>query len=476
MGGSRAARDVIVLKFGGTSVADAAAIERAAEIVRSRQAGGAAVIVSAMSGVTSALLEIAEQAACGQLIVALQLIEGLRTRHLREAETLLGTGAEADDICGDLSALWDEAANLAAALSVLGHLTPRSQDAIAAFGELCSAPLVSAAFRQRGLPAAEIDARQIIITDDSFGRAAPRPDAIARAARERVLPVVSRGAVAVLGGFIGATAQGIGTTLGRGGSDYTAALLGAALDAQAIEIWTDVDGMLTSDPRVVPDARLIEEIRFDEASELATFGAKVLHPSTIAPAVQRGIPVYIFNSRNPGGRGTRITASAPIREVTAIAGKRDVTVVRVRSLRMLLAHGVLRRIFEVFERHRVSIDVVATSEVSVSVTVDDPTRLEPLLVDLAPFGDVAIERRRAIVALVGAGLGGGSRTMARALEALGDIRVHMLSLSATEINLTILVDDELLPAAVRALHGAFFGEATPEGIGAPRSGRAERVR
>jgi aspartate kinase len=467
---------VIVLKFGGTSVADPEAIERACAIVTSRQARGAAVVVSAMSGVTNTLLEIAEQAACGQLIVALQLVEGLRTRHLHAAEELLGSGSEADELCSDLSALWDEVANLAAALSVLGHLTPRSQDAIAAFGELCSAPLVVAAFRQRGLPAVEIDARTVTITDDSFGRASPRMETIARAARDIVLPRLTANEIPVLGGFVGATAQGVTTTLGRGGSDFTAALLGAALDAEAIEIWTDVDGMLTADPRIVPDAHVIEEIRFDEASELATFGAKVLHPSTIAPAVQRGIPVYIFNSRKPEGRGTRITASAPLRDVTAIAGKRDVTVVRVRSPRMLLAHGVLRRIFEVFERHRVSIDVVATSEVSVSVTVDDPTRLEPLLVDLAPFGDVAIERRRAIVALVGSGLGGGSRTMARALEALGDIRVHMLSLSATEINLTILVDDELLPAAMRALHGAFFGSRTREAGEARAPMTSERMR
>lgn len=455
---------MIVLKFGGTSVADAEAIERATAIVRGRLPRHPAVVVSAMAGVTNALIEIAEQASRGQLIVALQLIEGLRSRHLRTAEAVLGACAESDDVCGDLSALWDEAANLAAALSVLGHLTPRSHDAILAYGELCSAPLIAAVFRQRGLLAVELDAREITITDDSFGRASPRPELIARAARERVLSRVTAGEVPVLGGFIGATAQGVTTTLGRGGSDFSAALLGAALEADAIEIWTDVDGMLTADPRMVPTARLIEEIRFDEASELATFGAKVLHPSTIAPAVQRGIPVYIFNSRRPEGRGTRITASAPMREVTAIAGKRDVTVVRVRSPRMLLAHGVLRRIFEVFERHRVSIDVVATSEVSVSVTVDDPSRLEPLLVDLAPFGDVAIERRRAIVALVGSGLGGGSRTMARALAALGDLRVHMLSLSATEINLTILVDDEMLPAAMRALHAAFFEHETPRGI------------
>lgn len=456
---------MIVMKFGGTSVADAEAIERAANIVRGRMARRPAVVVSAMAGVTNALVEIAEQASRGQLIVALQLIEGLRGRHLRTAEQLLGSCAESDDLCGDLSALWDEAANLAAALSVLGHLTPRSQDAILAFGELCAAPLVAAVLRQRGMNAVELDPRAIIITDEDFGRANPRPDLIARAGREQVLARITAAEVPVLGGFIGATAQGVTTTLGRGGSDFSAALLGAAVEAEAIEIWTDVDGMLTADPRIVPSARLIEQIRFDEASELATFGAKVLHPSTIAPAVQRGIPVYIFNSRRPDGHGTRITAAAPLRDVTAIAGKRDVTVVRVRSPRMLLAHGVLRQFFEVFERHRVSIDVVATSEVSVSVTVDDPSRLEPLLVDLAPFGDVAIERRRAIVALVGSGLGGGSRTMARALSALGDLRIHMLSLSATEINLTILVDDEMLPAAMRALHAAFFEQRAPEGIG-----------
>jgi len=265
----------------------------------------------------------------------------------------------------------------------------------------------------------------------------------------------------VLGGFIGGTAQGVTTTLGRGGSDYSAALLGAALEADAIEIWTDVDGMLTGDPRVVEGARLIEHIRFDEASELASFGAKVLHPNTIAPAVKRGIPVYIYNSRRPEGRGTRITAEAPLRPLTAVAGKAGVTVVKVRSPRMLLAHGVLRRIFEVFERHRASVDVVATSEVSVSMTVDDPSRLEAIIVDLLPFGDVAVERNRGVLALVGCALGGDSRTMARALGALGDVRVHMISLSATEINLTLVVDGDRLQPAMRAVHAEFFGAGAP---------------
>ena len=454
---------MIVLKFGGTSVADAAAIERAAGITRTRLPDGAAVVVSAMAGTTKTLLEVATRSAAGELIVALRLVEGIRERHLRAAEAMLAGTADGDELCAELSATCDELASLAGALAVLGHLTPRSQDAIAAFGEQLSAALVVAAFRRLGLPATPVDARAVIVTDDAFTRATPQPEAIAMAVRATVLPLVAAGEVPVLGGFIGGTRQGVTTTLGRGGSDYSAALLGAAAEATAIEIWTDVDGMLTGDPRVVDGARVIDHIRFDEAAELASFGAKVLHPNTIAPAVRRGIPVFIYNSRRPEGGGTRITADAPRRSLTAIAGKGDVTIVKVRSARMLLAHGVLRRIFEVFERHRVSVDVVATSEVSVSMTVDDPSRLESLVVDLAPFGDVAIERNRAILSLVGAGLGGGSRTMARALAALGDVRVHMLSLSATEINLTLLVDADQLAPAMRLVHGAFFGDAAASG-------------
>jgi aspartate kinase len=269
--------------------------------------------------------------------------------------------------------------------------------------------------------------------------------------------------VPVVGGFVGATEHGIITTLGRGGSDYSASLLGAALGAEAIEIWTDVDGMLTADPRVVPDARLIQRIRFDEASELASFGAKVLHPSTIAPAVRVGIPVSILNARRPQGQGTLIAFDAPRRPVTAIAGKEGVTVVKVRSPRMLLAHGFLARIFEIFDRHRTSVDVVATSEISVSLTIDDARHLESLVVDLSQLGDVSIERNRGIVALVGAGLGADSQAMARALGALKGARVHMLSLSASGINLTMLVDADQVTSAMRQLHSEFF----PPGVNPP---------
>ncbi len=454
---------MIVLKFGGTSVTDAAAIRRAAAIVQSRQARAPIVVVSALGGATNLLYEIADQAARGQLIIALRTVEALRTRHLDEADALLGTGREASDVAGEMSAMFDELASLAGALSVLGDLTPRSQDAIAAIGEQLSSILVAAAFRKAGLPAVHVEARQVMITDDNFAKAEPQPEAIAEAARRLIAPVVRDGQIPVLGGFIGSSAAtGVTTTLGRGGSDYSAALFGAALQTEAIEIWTDVDGMLTADPRVVPAARLIERIGFDEASELASFGAKVLHPSTIAPAVRLGIPVYVLNSRNPASPGTMITFDTPRRPVTAIAGKSDVSLVKVRSPRMLLTEGFLRSLFDVFERHKTSVDVVATSEVSVSLTVDDASHLDALIVDLRALGDVAIERNRGIVAIVGAGLSDGGVSMARALQALGDVRIYMLSLSATGINLTIVVDDEQVQPAMQRLHAEFFERGKAE--------------
>ncbi|MEX2177699.1 MAG: lysine-sensitive aspartokinase 3 [Gemmatimonadaceae bacterium] len=448
---------MIVCKFGGTSVGDAEAIRRTAGIVQSRLDRQPIVVVSALGGATNTLLALAEQASRGQLIGALRAVEGLRERHLRETSALLGTGDEGADIGAELSGICDELASLAEALSVLGHMTPRSLDAVASFGEQLSSIMCATAFSKLGIPAEHVDARRIMITDDQFTRAEPQPDAIADAARQILLPIMREGRVPVLGGYIGSTsAGGITTTLGRGGSDYSASLLGAALKADCIEIWTDVDGLLTADPRVVPGSRTIEQVGFEEASELASFGAKVLHPYTIAPAVRIGIPVCVLNSRNPEGRGTLITFDAPKRPVTAIAGKSDVTLVKVRSPRMLLTEGFLRELFAVFERHKTSVDVVATSEVSVSVTVDDASRLEELLVDLRQLGDVAIERNRGIVALVGASLSDHSEAMSRALHAIGDTRIQMLSLSATGINLTIVVDGDEVNALMQRLHAEFF--------------------
>ena len=454
---------MIVLKFGGTSVGDAEAIERTGRIVASRLDRQPIVVVSALAGVTNALIGIGEQAAKGHLIGAIRAVEGLRDRHLQQTELLLGTGKEAADTAAEVSAMIDELAHLAEALATLGDLTPRSLDAISAYGEKMSSLMCVAAFARQGLPAVHVDSCEVMITDSTFGRAEPQADEIAAACRYSVLPLIRKKKVPVMGGFIGsAKGSGITTTLGRGGSDYSASLYGAAVKADAIEIWTDVDGMLTADPRVVSNAKLIEAIAFDEASELASFGAKVLHPNTIAPAVRLGIPVYILNSKRPEGTGTKITFEAPKRAVSAIAGKNNVSLVKVGSPRMLLTEGFLRSLFEIFERHGTSVDVVSTSEVSVSLTVDDPSRLEAIVSDLRALGDVSVERNRGIVAVVGAAIADGGEAMARALGAIGDVRVHMLSLSATGINLTMVVDDDQVKPAMQHLHNAFFGEAAAQ--------------
>jgi aspartate kinase len=452
---------VIVVKFGGTSVGDADAVRRAASIVASRRDRQPIVVVSAMAGVTNALLAIAEQSSRGQLIGAIRSVEALRERHMQQAELLLGDTPECVELCSELSAMIDELAHLTEALNTLGDVTPRSLDAIAAYGEQLSSQLAVAAFRKCGLPAEHVDARDVMITDESFTRAEPNLDAIAEAALRVLAPVARDGRIPVMGGFIGATPRGLTTTLGRGGSDYSAALVGAALQVEAIEIWTDVDGMLTADPRVVDGARLLDRVGFDEASELASFGAKVLHPMTIYPAVRLGIPVLVLNSRRPEGKGTLITFEAPRRAVTAIAGKSGITLIRLRTPRMLLSEGFLRTTFDVFHRHRASVDVVATSEVSVSLTIDDAERLDALLPDLRELGDVAIERNRGIVALVGAALSSGGEHMARALGALRDTPIHMLSLSATGINLTIVVDGEQVSPVMRRLHEEFFHDGVP---------------
>jgi aspartate kinase len=452
---------VIVLKFGGTSVGDAEAIARTGRIVATRLDRGPIVVVSALAGVTNGLIAIAEQAAKGHLIGAVRAVEELRERHLQQVDALLGTSDEAADTAAEISAMIDELAHLAEALATLGDLTPRSLDAITSYGEKMSSIICAAAFRRQGLPAVHVDACEVMITDAQFSRAEPQSEEIAVACRAHVIPHVRDGRVPVMGGFIGsAKGSGITTTLGRGGSDYSASLFGAAVQAEAIEIWTDVDGMLTADPRVVPNARLISQIAFDEASELASFGAKVLHPNTIAPAVRRGFPVYVLNSRRPEGTGTKITFEAPKRPVSAIAGKNKVSLVKVGSPRMLLTEGFLRSLFEIFERHHTSVDVVATSEVSVSLTVDDASRLEAIVGDLRALGDVSVERNRGIVAVVGGAIAEGGGAMARALGALGDTTVHMLSLSATGINLTMVVDDDQVNPAMQRLHAAFFG--TPE--------------
>lgn len=461
---------MIVMKFGGTSVGDAAAIHQVAEIVAGKSDRAPVVVVSAMTRVTDALLHIARIATERRYEEAAVIIDELRERHLTTARELLADAEIANDAYSrdwavrSIEYQFTELSGLARSVATLGELTPRSQDAIVSFGERLSSVIVAAAFRARGVLAELVDSRQFILTDNQFTRAAPDMAETHRRAREVLQPVIESGCVPVAQGFIGSTTDGATTTIGRGGSDYSAAIIGAALGAETIEIWTDVDGLMTADPRVIPNARRIRIISFAEASELSYFGAKVLHPSTVLPAIEQGIPVQIFNTRNPSCEGTLIVAKprSSRNRIKSIAFKRGVTIVNVTSTRMLLAHGFLRAIFEVFERHQTSIDVVTTSEVSVSMSLDHTDSLEIITRELERIGEVSIEHEKAIVCVVGDNLKFTPGVAARLFRAIENTNVNMISQGASEINLTFVIDERDVEPVARALHDEFFKEADPE--------------
>src|ERR1700733_1051373 len=355
---------MIVMKFGGTSVEDAAAIDRSCGIVGKRVARKPFVVVSALGGATNGLLEAGSFAARGEIGKAMTIADRLEYRHI---ELLPSTASH-----------FERLRELLKALEAIGEFSPRTQDLIASYGEALSSLIFVDRMKRLGFDAVHIDARRCVVTDDRFGRASPMMDVSGPRLEDAARPHLNAGRVVVMGGYIGATLSGTTTTLGRGGSDYSAAIVGAGMNAEEIQIWTDVDGMMTADPRIVSGAWKVKDISFAEASELAYFGAKVLHPMTVLPAVEKNIPVYVLNSRKPNGTGTRITREArPCTNlIKSIACKRGITVVTVSSSRMLMAHGFLRALFEVFDRHHTSVDMVATSEVSVSLTLDSVSALD----------------------------------------------------------------------------------------------------
>jgi len=363
------------------------------------------------------------------------------------------------ELLAAIDELFAELEAIVHALAVVEEVSPRSADTIVTFGELASSRIVAAALEDAGIPARFVDARSVLVTDAAHGAAQPDRAATDERLRSLVQPLVADGLVPVLAGFIGATAGGLTTTLGRGGSDYSAALFGAGLAAEEIQIWTDVDGMLTADPRVVESPRVVKRLSFDEASELAYFGAKVLHPSTILPAVGLGIPVRILNSHRPEAEGTLITreAAAEAHGPAAIACKRDVTRVDIASTRMLMAYGFLRRVFEVFERFRTPVDVVTTSEVSVSVTIDDRRALDGIVAELRGFADVSCEDGMAIVCAVGERLRGDAKLATRILGALEGLPLAMVSQGGSRTNITVVLPEAHVKEAMESLHGRFFG-------------------
>jgi len=456
---------MIVMKFGGTSVESAAAIERVASIVKARAARHPVVVVSAMGKTTNKLLALASAAIAGEREDYIRQIHELRDFHSREARLVvpLADRAELDRL---LDEHFQELTELVKGLAVLGELTPRSIDAISSYGERLSSYIVSLAFRHFGMETAHLDSRQVIVTDRRHTQAAPLyPQTYVRLAA--VVPTLAGDTgdkIVVMGGFVGSTEDGVTTTLGRGGSDFTASIVGAGIGAEEIQIWTDVDGMLTADPTILPGGHRVKTISFAEAAELAYFGAKVLHPATVVPAIEKNIPVLILNSRRPEVSGTRIVAEAvPCRNVVkSIACKRKITLVNVHSTRMLMAHGFLRRIFEVFDRHETAVDMVSTSEVSVSLTIDTTGALDAISRELSEFSEVSVEDGQAIVCLVGDNIRYTPGVAMRVFGALDGINIRMISQGASLLNLSFVLAEKDLHGAVEALHREFFAELDPE--------------
>jgi aspartate kinase len=449
---------MIVMKFGGTSVENARALETVITLTRREQHRVPVVVLSAVAGATNTLLQSAQLAVEGNLEGAVLSLNALLERHVSIAENLIGDRPTVQQLIFSFKRRFEEIKNLCHGIAILGELTSRSLDAIASTGEFLSTQIASEAMRLAGLPVSPVDARTFMLTDDRFTAATPLFAQVEERLRSTVLPLLEKRQIVVTQGFIGATLKGITSTLGRGGSDYSASLIGAALDAEEIQIWTDVDGILTADPRIAPLARKLKILSFREASELAYFGARVLHPSTILPAIAKKIPVVVLNSRRPEAHGTRIVADPPRTgvPVKSIASKAGITVLNIQSSRMLMAYGFLESIFSVFSRHQTPVDLVSTSEVAVSLTIDNTGSLDRIVEELGRFAEVTTLSRQAILCVVGDQMHSTAGVADRIFRSLGDVDAVMVSQGASENNMSIVIDETRVTEAVQRLHREFF--------------------
>ncbi len=409
-----------------------------------------------MGRTTNRLLEALETARRGDEQAAAELVFRLRRDTLAIVQEFFGQGA--DPVGREVLRHFAELDRMARAVAVLRSVPAAGRDEFLAHGELISAAVVSEALVLRGLPAVLVDAREVLVTDERFGRAQPDLAETAARVRQRLAALSAEGKIPVLGGFIGATREGVTTTLGRGGSDYSAAILGASLDASVVEVWTDVEGMMTADPRIVPEARVIEKISSEEASELAYFGARVLHPLTLAPAIEKGISIRVRNARRPEHAGTQIHPAAPSGGslIRSIAYKKGIATVDVVTTRMLMATGFLGSLFSVFARHETAVDMVSTSEISVSVTLDDLSHLPEIRRDLEEIAQVEVARDRAMVCLVGQNLKFTPGIAARIFRAVEEINILMISQGASRRNVSFVVEEKDVEDVVRRLHREFF--------------------
>lgn len=458
-----------VLKFGGTSVGDGVRVRRVLEVVGSRPEGESVLVFSAVGHTTDHLEALGEAAARGDLASALSALERIRGEHLALAHQLLVPGEGRRAVERHFDEAFTRLEGLARGLAAVQDLSAPVRDRLLGEGELLSTRLLAAALAQAGRPARWVDARELVATDGHHGEAEPDFAATAERCARVLRPLLEAGLLPVTQGFLGRGPSGLPTTLGRGGSDYTASLLGAALGAEEIEIWTDVDGILTADPTLVPEARNIPVLSFREAAELAFFGARVLHPKTLLPALERGIPVRVKNTARPEGAGTLVLSEAPAGgpPVKCIAYKEGVALVHLVSARMFRAHGYLRRLFEVCDRHRLAPDAVATSEVAVAMVLPDVPALDAAVDAWQELGTVRVARGRAVVCVAGEGLQAAPGIVGQIFEDLAGVSTELVSHGGSEVALCFAVAEVDLAQTVRRLHDRFFpAQAEEVGRGA----------
>ena len=450
---------MIVMKFGGTSVKNAEAIRNVINIAKNRNTKSV-VVVSAFATVTNSLVKIIDSLK-NDVNFALEEINKLQILHQNVANDL-DISSEVNEF---ISLEFERFKMLATAINIIGEVSNKSKDLILSYGERLSSKIISIYAKNSGLNSKYVNSSEIIITDDSFTEAEVDFEATETVIKFKVLPIFNDFDVLICGGFIAGTIDGIITTLGRGGSDYSAGIIAAALEAELLDIYTDVDGILTTDPNLIKNAKLIKKLSYIEASELAYFGAKVLHPKTIFPAVKKNIEVRVLNSFNPHCDGTRIIGIKTNQNaLKAIAFRKGITVINITSNRMLGAYGFLSKVFEVFKKHETSVDLVSTSEVSVSLTIDNKFNADKIIQELSEFSSIEFFDNKAIISVIGEGIRNTSGISARFFGILKDINIYMVSMGASEINLSIVVDEDNLKNAVVLLHDEFFSNELDSSI------------
>ncbi len=445
------------MKFGGTSVGDVAAFERVFHIVSTQIERHPVVVVSAMTKVTDALLAAFETAKKGDHAASIASLEPHFERHEQVCDEFISAGGpngfrgELDFACSELSDLLMRVSRRSLPLAML-------KDAVVSYGEQLSSRLLAEVLKSKGIDARQVDSRRLIVTDDEYGSAHPIWDETEKLVKLELEPLIAAGEVPIMGGFIAASRGGETTTLGRGGSDYSAALIAAALCASELQIWTDVTGVMTCDPRICGDAQTIPILSYEEAAELAYFGAKVLHPKTIKPAVDHAIPVRVCNTFEPNEIGTMVLASsaeAP-NKIKSIAHKKNITILRITSARMLGSYGFMSALFQVFERYRTVIDVVSTSEVSVALTLDNADSLDQIVTELSRLGDLEVEPGYAVICVVGEGLRASTGLAAKIFSTINDVNIALVSHGASSVNLTFVVKEEFVADVIKRLHSELF--------------------